>query len=230
MAHQMAGNGDLTGQTAERTIAIADKYGFPPYRAGAGLLLVWAGDAGLAASAELVEEIAQAAAAGPNVQYLLGIAGELMLAAGRHDRAAAMLDRALGANEEPDVGLLSGRNLAPARRMPAGAGSRQQGRGLARLRNRPRGCAPAGRRHLRAARRRLARRSFRLTERVSSSMPLMTAVEDPPESTVTRLLAGTGHQERLRPPRLSGRSGFESGPLPPTIRLCKFLSPALSQV
>ena len=37
----MAGNGDLTGQTAERTIAIADKYGFPPYRAGAGLLLVW---------------------------------------------------------------------------------------------------------------------------------------------------------------------------------------------
>jgi class 3 adenylate cyclase/tetratricopeptide (TPR) repeat protein len=103
MSHQLAGDRDLAGQMAERTIALADKYGFPPYRAGAALLLAWAGGAG-AVSAELVEEIARTAAAGPNVQYLLGVAGELMLAIGQHDRAAALLDRALAANEEPDVG------------------------------------------------------------------------------------------------------------------------------
>jgi hypothetical protein len=38
------------------------------------------------------------------VQYLLGIGGELMLAADEADRAATLLDRALAANEEPDVG------------------------------------------------------------------------------------------------------------------------------
>jgi class 3 adenylate cyclase/tetratricopeptide (TPR) repeat protein len=101
MAHQIGGDRTLTGEMAECTIALADKYGFPPYRAGAMLLSVWANGG----NAQLVEEeIVEAAAAGPNGQYLLGVAGELMLAAGRRDRAAVMLDRALSANQEPDVG------------------------------------------------------------------------------------------------------------------------------
>jgi class 3 adenylate cyclase/tetratricopeptide (TPR) repeat protein len=102
MAHQIGGDRDRAGRLAERMIALGDKYGFAPYRGGSTLLLAWARGA---ASADLVEqEIVQAAASGPNVQYLLGIAGEVMLAAGRHDRAQALLDQALVANEEPEVG------------------------------------------------------------------------------------------------------------------------------
>jgi tetratricopeptide (TPR) repeat protein len=104
ISQQMAGDRELTGQMAERSIALADKYGFVPYRAGGALLLAWAGGAGPAPTAERVEEMAQAAAAGPNVQHFFCIAGELMLAAGRRDGAATLLDRALAANEEPDVG------------------------------------------------------------------------------------------------------------------------------
>jgi tetratricopeptide (TPR) repeat protein len=74
------------------------------WRAGAVLLLTWAGGVGAAVNAELVEEMARAAAAGPSVQYLLGVAGELMQSTGQHERALALLDRALAANEEPDVG------------------------------------------------------------------------------------------------------------------------------
>jgi class 3 adenylate cyclase/tetratricopeptide (TPR) repeat protein len=104
MSHQILGDRELTGQMAERAMALADKYGFLPYRAGAALMLAWAGGVGAATNTELVEEMAQTAAAGPNVQYLLGIAAEQMLAVGRHDRAATLLDQALAANEERDVG------------------------------------------------------------------------------------------------------------------------------
>ena len=45
-----------------------------------------------------------AASASTPTTYLLGIVGELMLAAGEQDCAAALLDRALAADEEPDVG------------------------------------------------------------------------------------------------------------------------------
>jgi class 3 adenylate cyclase/tetratricopeptide (TPR) repeat protein len=102
MVYQIGGDRERTGQMAERAVALADKYGFPPYRGGAVLLLAWARGA---ERAELLEqEIARAAAAGPNVQYLLGIAGEIMLAAGRSGDAMALLDRALAANQEPEVG------------------------------------------------------------------------------------------------------------------------------
>ena len=105
MAHQIGGNRDLTGEMAERMIALGDRYGFPSYRAGAMLLLAWARGTERAGSTDMEKEIAQAVAAGPNVQYLLGVAGEVMLAAGRSDRAEALVDRALVANQEPDVGF-----------------------------------------------------------------------------------------------------------------------------
>jgi tetratricopeptide (TPR) repeat protein len=107
MARQFAGDREAAAQMAERTIALADKYGFPPHRSGGLLLAAWSRVNRLhsAESAELVDaEIERTAAVGPNVQYLLGIAGEIMLAAGRFDHAVALLNRALAANEEPDVG------------------------------------------------------------------------------------------------------------------------------
>jgi tetratricopeptide (TPR) repeat protein len=107
MACQIGGDGNLTEQMAERTIALADRYGFPPHRAGGLLLVAWSrmNQGRRDESTELAEaEIERAVAVGPNAQYLLGIAGELMLGAGRHDYAMALLDRALAANEEPDVG------------------------------------------------------------------------------------------------------------------------------
>ena len=105
MAHQIGGDRERARQLAERMIALDDKYGFPSYRAGSMLLLAWGRGATGAPSADMETEIAKAVAAGPNVQYLLGVAGELMLAAGRPERAEALLARALVANQEPDVGF-----------------------------------------------------------------------------------------------------------------------------
>ncbi|HWI25860.1 MAG TPA: adenylate/guanylate cyclase domain-containing protein [Stellaceae bacterium] len=106
MVHQIGGDRELTGQMAERALALTDKYGFPPYRAGAILLLAWACGAERAESAELLDqEIARAAAAGPGVQYLLGLAGEVMLGTGSCERAMALFDRALASNQEPEVGF-----------------------------------------------------------------------------------------------------------------------------
>jgi tetratricopeptide (TPR) repeat protein len=106
MAFQIGGDREQTGNLAERAIMHADKYGFPPYRAGAMLLLASAHGVTRAGMVDLVEqEIAQTAATGPNVHYLFGVAGEVMLTAGHYDRALALLDRALAANQEPDVGF-----------------------------------------------------------------------------------------------------------------------------
>jgi class 3 adenylate cyclase/tetratricopeptide (TPR) repeat protein len=105
MAYQIGGDRELTARTAERAVQLTDRYGFLPYRAGAIVLLAWARGAERVGGVEaLDEEIERAAAAGPNVQYLLGIAGEVMLAAGRGERAMDLFERALGANEEPEVG------------------------------------------------------------------------------------------------------------------------------
>jgi class 3 adenylate cyclase/tetratricopeptide (TPR) repeat protein len=106
MAFQIGGDREQTGKLAERAIMHADKYGFPPYRAGATLLLTWAHGATRAGMVDLVEkEIAETAATGPNVHYLFGVAGEVTLTAGHRDRALGLLDRALAANQEPDVGF-----------------------------------------------------------------------------------------------------------------------------
>ena len=72
-----------------------------------------------------------------------------MLAAGGHDRAAAMLDRALGANEEPDVRYY----LAKIWRLRGEcllAQDRGNKAGARRAFATAREVAPEGRRHLRA--------------------------------------------------------------------------------
>ena len=102
---QTIGDREKTGEIAERTIAICDKYGFPPYRVGMRLVLAWARGVANPGCAELVEqEIAQAAPVSTLFQHLLGVGGAMMLAAGEYERAIALFDRALDAYQEPDVG------------------------------------------------------------------------------------------------------------------------------
>jgi predicted ATPase len=78
-----------------------------PYRAGSLLLVAWATalGSGVAEAAQIIDsEIDKATAAGPLPQYYLGLAGEVLLAAGRSPEALALLDRAIAAIDEPGVG------------------------------------------------------------------------------------------------------------------------------
>jgi len=107
IACQIAGDRDGAEALAAPAIALTEKFGFPPYRLGSLLLLAWARGSlrPHVQSAEMVgREIDRAVAVGPNSQHYLGLAGEVMLVAGRHAEAMALLDRALAANEEPEVG------------------------------------------------------------------------------------------------------------------------------
>ena len=93
---------------AHRLREIADKFSLPPQRATALLLLGWAGavGSGVAAAARLIDaEIDKATAAGPLPQFYLGLAGDVLLAAGRPADGLALLDRALAAMNEPGVGF-----------------------------------------------------------------------------------------------------------------------------
>jgi hypothetical protein len=70
--------------------------------------MAWAGavGSGVAAAARLIDaEIDKATAAGPETQYYLGLAGEVLLAAVRPVDGLAHLDRAIAALDEPGVGL-----------------------------------------------------------------------------------------------------------------------------
>jgi class 3 adenylate cyclase len=103
MMYQIAGDRAHTAEMAERAMGMAEKYGFPSYHAGAVVLLAWTRGPTVRETSALDQEI-ERAATGPNVQYLLGLAGEILLRAGRPGDAASLLDRALAANEERDVG------------------------------------------------------------------------------------------------------------------------------
>jgi predicted ATPase len=79
-----------------------------PYRAGSLLLMAWATalGSGVAKAADVIDsEIDKATATGPFPQYYLGLAGEVLLAAGRLTEGLALLDRAIAAIDEPGVGF-----------------------------------------------------------------------------------------------------------------------------
>jgi predicted ATPase len=89
-------------------VGLSQKFGLVPWRAGSLLLVAWAtaGGAGVADAARLVDaEIVNATAIGPLPQYFLGLAAEILLAAGRPADALTHLDRAIAAVEEPGVGF-----------------------------------------------------------------------------------------------------------------------------
>jgi tetratricopeptide (TPR) repeat protein len=105
---QLMGDRDATLVAADRAVGLSQKFGLVPWRAGSLLLVAWAtaGGAGVTDAARLVDaEIGNATAVGPLPQYFLGLAAEILLAAGRPADALTHLDRAIAAVEEPGVGF-----------------------------------------------------------------------------------------------------------------------------
>jgi tetratricopeptide (TPR) repeat protein len=108
IASQLIADRDSTLAVAQRAFALAGKFGLTPWRASSLLLTAWvtAVGSGVAASARLFDaEIDKATASGPVAQYYLGLAGEVLLAAGRPANGLAYLDRAVAAIDEPGVGF-----------------------------------------------------------------------------------------------------------------------------
>jgi class 3 adenylate cyclase/tetratricopeptide (TPR) repeat protein len=108
IGHQLGGDREATFQAAHRAAALAEKFGLPPWRASSLILVGWAAANG-AADADAVRlidaEIGNATAAGPLPQYYLGLAAEVLLAAGRPADALAHLDRAIAGIDEAGIGI-----------------------------------------------------------------------------------------------------------------------------
>lgn len=108
MCYQLVTDREATFAAAQRVAALAEKFGLLPYRAGSLLLMAWATalGSGVAEAAQIIDsEIDKATAAGPLPQYYLGLAGEVLLAAGRSAEGLALLDRAIATIDEPGVGF-----------------------------------------------------------------------------------------------------------------------------
>lgn len=88
--------------------ALAEKFGLMPHRSQVLLLSAWANatGSGAAEAARLIDaEIDKVTAVGTFPRYYLGLAGEVLLAAGRPADGLAQLDRAIGTIDEPGVGF-----------------------------------------------------------------------------------------------------------------------------
>jgi tetratricopeptide (TPR) repeat protein len=108
MCYQLAADREATFTAAQRAAALAEKFGLLPYRAGSVLLMAWATalGSGIGEAAQVIaSEIDKATAAGQFPQYYLGLAGEVLLAAGRSMEGLALLDRAIAAVDEPGAGF-----------------------------------------------------------------------------------------------------------------------------
>ena len=108
IGHQLGGDREATYTAAHRAAALADKFGLPPWRASSLILVGWARatGAGVADAVRLIDaEIANATAVGPLPQYYLGLAAEVLLAAGRPADALGHLDRAIAGIDEAGIGI-----------------------------------------------------------------------------------------------------------------------------
>ena len=108
IALQLVGDREATFVAAHRAVELSQKFGLKPWLAGSLLLEAWATAVGfgIADAARLIDaEIDNATATGPFPQYFLGIAAEVLLAAGRPADALAHLDRAIAATDEPGIGF-----------------------------------------------------------------------------------------------------------------------------
>lgn len=108
IGHQLGGDREATYRAAHRAAALADKFGLPPWRASSLILVGWAtaAGAGVADAVHLIDaEIANATAVGPLPQYYLGLAAEVLLAAGRPADALGHLDRAIAGIDEAGIGI-----------------------------------------------------------------------------------------------------------------------------
>jgi tetratricopeptide (TPR) repeat protein len=108
MGYQLGADRDAAFTAAHRAVGLAEKFGLMPWRAGSIVLASWATatGSGVADAARSVDaEIGNATAAGPLPQYYLGLAAEILLAAGRPADGLAHLARAIAGIEEPGVGF-----------------------------------------------------------------------------------------------------------------------------
>ena len=108
MGHQFGGDRERTFLVAQRAAALAEKFGLLPWLASSLVIMGWASAVGPGAieAARLIDsQIGSATSAGPVPQLYLGLAAEVMLAAGRPVDALGHLDRAIAAIDEPGVGL-----------------------------------------------------------------------------------------------------------------------------
>jgi predicted ATPase len=105
---QLVGDRDAVFAFAQRAAGLAEKFGLLPWRAGSLLLAGWATavGSGIADAVRLTDaEIDKATAAGPLPHYFLGLAAEVLLAAGRAADGLAHLDRAIAGVDEPGIGF-----------------------------------------------------------------------------------------------------------------------------
>jgi class 3 adenylate cyclase/tetratricopeptide (TPR) repeat protein len=108
MCRQLGADRDATYTIADRAVAVAEKFGLLPWRAASIVLRAWATatGSGVADAAQQIDaEIDKATASGPLPQYYMGVAAEVLLAAGRPADGLAHLDRAIAGIEEPGVGF-----------------------------------------------------------------------------------------------------------------------------
>jgi tetratricopeptide (TPR) repeat protein len=108
IGRQLAADRDATFAAAHRAAELAQKFGLMPWRAGSLVLAAWATaiGSGVAEAARVIDaEIGNATAVGPLPQYYLGLAAEVLLAAGRPADGLAHLDSAIAGIDEPGVGF-----------------------------------------------------------------------------------------------------------------------------
>jgi tetratricopeptide (TPR) repeat protein len=105
---QLSADRNATLDAARRTVEMSERFGLAPWRAGSLVLVGWASavGSGVTDAAGLIDaEIENAAAVGPVPQYYLGLAAEVLLAAGRPADGLAHLDRAIGGIDEAGIGF-----------------------------------------------------------------------------------------------------------------------------
>ena len=108
IGYQLGADRDATFAAAHRAARLAEKFGLMPWRAGSLVLTSWATaiGSGVADAARLIDaEIGNATAVGPLPQYYLGLAAEILLAAGRPADGLAHLERAIAGIDEPGIGF-----------------------------------------------------------------------------------------------------------------------------
>jgi hypothetical protein len=108
IGHQLAADREATFAVAHRAAELAEKFGLMPWRAGSLVLAAWSTAIGadVAEAARMIDaEIGNATAVGPLPQYYLGLAAEVLLAAGRPGDGLAHLDRAIAGIDEPGIGF-----------------------------------------------------------------------------------------------------------------------------
>lgn len=107
IGHQLGCDREAAFDAAHRAAGLAEKFGLLPWRASSLVLVGWANatGSGAADAVRLIDaEIAAATAVGPLPQYYLGVAAEVLLAAGRSADALAHLDRAIALIDQPGIG------------------------------------------------------------------------------------------------------------------------------